>query len=236
MKAPTNVRNTLLMAFSQADMAAVAPALRRVQLPHDQVVLHPGDDVQSVYFPETAVLSVITTMRDGRRIETATIGFESAVGIVPALTGQPIFSQVVAQIPGEAVCLPASLLRSRAADSPALMQLMLRFVHSNINQAEQSAACNALHTVEARLSRWLLMTSDRVQGDTINLTQEYLAVMAGVQRTTVTAVCTDLKNAGAIKYARGRIQIVDRPALEKRACECYAINRDNFMRLGAKAA
>ena len=217
-------------------MAALSPSLRRVTLPHNQVVLHPGDEVQSVLFPETTVLSVITTMRDGRRIETATIGFESAVGIVPALTGQPIFSQVVAQIPGEALTLPASQLRSRVADHPALMQLMLKFVHSNINQAEQSTACNALHGVEARLARWLLMTSDRVQGDTIALTQEYLAVMVGVQRTTVTAACSDLKAAGVIHYTRGRIQIVDRPALEKRACECYAINRDNFMRLGAKAA
>src|ERR1700743_3482726 len=159
-KVPPIVRNVLLESFSRLDRAALAPSLRLVQLPHDQIVLHPGDEVQSVYFPETAVLSVITTMRDGRRVETATIGFESAVGIVPALTNQPIFSQVVAQIPGEALCLPASVLRARVADSPSMLQLMLRFVHSNINQAEQSAACNALHGVEARLSRWLLMTSD----------------------------------------------------------------------------
>ena len=232
----SSVRNILLTGFSEADMAALGPSLRTVQLPHNQIVLHPGDEVPRVYFPETAVLSVITTMRDGRRIETATIGFESAVGIVPALTNQSIFSQVVAQIPGEALCLPASSLRSRVAQSPGLLQLMLRFVHSNANQAEQSVACNALHGVEPRLSRWLLMTSDRVQGDTIALTQEYLAVMVGVQRTTVTATCADLRSAGLIQYKRGQIKIIDRPGLEKRACECYAINRDNFMRLAAKAA
>jgi CRP-like cAMP-binding protein len=115
--------------------------------------------------------------------------------------------------------------------SQPFMQLILRFAQSNASQADQSAACNALHNVTARLSRWLLMTDDRVGNDMVPLTQEYLAVMVGVQRTTVSAAAAELKASKLIRYVRGRIEIIDRPGLEHRACECYEVVHDAFSRL-----
>ncbi len=227
-------RNTLLSALSKADFAALEESMRVLQFKQNQIVFQPGAQADAVHFPNSAVLSVITTMKDGKRVETATVGFESAVGIVPALSHQPVFSQVVAQVAGESVCIPASAFRRRVLESPDLMQLILRSVQSNTDQAEQSVACNALHQVDARLARWLLMTSDRVGGDVVKLTQEYLAVMVGVQRTTVTAACQDFKALGILKYSRGQITILDRAALERRACECYAVNRDTFARLAGR--
>jgi CRP-like cAMP-binding protein len=229
-------RNSLLSALPKKDLEAFEAHLRVVNLAHNQILYQSGDKAETIYFPNTAVLSVITTMTDGRRIETATVGFESAVGVLPALSREPIFSQVVSQVGGEAVVMPSSALRSRVEQSPGLMQLILRFVNANMDQAAQSVACNALHQVDARLARWLLMTQDRTQGDEVPLTQEYLAVMCGVQRTTVTAACRDLKAAKLIKYARGRITIMDRAGLEQRACECYAANRESFERLCATVA
>ena len=190
-----------------------------------------GSPVEAVYFPSNAVLSIVTDMRDGRSVETATVGFESAVGLLPALGEQSSSSAVFAQIGGAAISIPAKALRERASVSPALLKLILRFAQSNASQAEQSVACNALHNVPARLARWLLMTDDRIGNDTVPLTQEYLAVMVGVQRTTVSAAAAELKLAKLIRYVRGQIEIIDRPGLERRACECYAVMHEDFSRL-----
>ena len=155
--------------------------------------------------------------------------------MLPALGDLPAPSSIFAQIGGAAISIPAEALRRRATVSQPFMQLTLRFAQSNASQADQSVACNALHNVAARLSRWLLMTEDRVGNDMVPLTQEYLAVMVGVQRTTVSAAAAELKAAKLIRYVRGRIEIIDRPGLEKRACECYEVVHDAFARLGGRA-
>ncbi len=206
--------------------------MRELTLPAGQVLYAVGDVVDAVHFPSTAVLSVVTNMRDGRSVETATVGFESAVGLLSGLGDLPAPSSIFAQIGGAAISVSSEALRQRAAQSPAFMRLILRFAQSNASQSDQSVACNALHNVSARLARWLLMTDDRVGNDTVPLTQEYLAVMVGVQRTTVSAAAAELKAANLIRYVRGRIEIIDRPGLERRACECYGVIHEAFARLG----
>jgi CRP-like cAMP-binding protein len=225
-------RNYLLRALSADDLTALIPVMRELTLPAGQVLYAVGGPVEAVHFPSTAVLSVVTRMRDGRSVETATVGFESAVGLLPGLGHLPAPSGIFAQIGGAAISIPAAALRQRAIASPQFMQMVLRFAQSNASQADQSVACNALHNVVARLARWLLMTDDRVGNNMVPLTQEYLAVMVGVQRTTVSAAAAELKAAGLIRYVRGRIEIIDRPGLEDRACECYAVIHDVFSRLG----
>jgi CRP-like cAMP-binding protein len=224
-------RNYLLRALEADDLAAIGPSMRELSLPAAQFLYAAGEPVDVVHFPSTAVLSIVTSMRDRRSVETATVGFESAVGLLPALAQQPAPSSIFAQIGGSAIGIPAEVLRDRASASPALMRLVLRFAQSNASQAEQSVACNALHNVAARLARWLLMTDDRVGNHMVPLTQEYLAIMVGVQRTTVSAAAAELKAAKLIRYVRGRIEIIDRPGLEQRACECYAVSHEAFGRL-----
>jgi len=228
-------RNYLLRALPAEDLTALIPAMRELSLPAGQVLYAAGAPVEAVHFPSTAVLSVVTRMRDGRSVETATVGFESAVGLLPALGALPAPSSIFAQIGGAAISVPAEALRHRAIVSPPFMQLILRFSQSNASQADQSVACNALHNVAARLSRWLLMTDDRVGNDMVPLTQEYLAVMVGVQRTTVSAAAAELKASKLIRYVRGRIEIIDRPGLEHRACECYEVAHEAFSRLAGPA-
>jgi CRP-like cAMP-binding protein len=224
-------RNYLLRALAADDLAAISPSMRELSLPTAQVLYAAGDPVDVIHFPSTAVLSIVTCMRDGRSVETATVGFESAVGLLPALAQQPAPSSIFAQIGGSAIGIPAAVLRNRVSVSPTLMMLVLRFAQSNASQAEQSVACNALHNVAARLARWLLITDDRVGNHLVPLTQEYLAIMVGVQRTTVSAAAAELKTAELIRYVRGRIEIIDRAGLERRACECYAVNHEAFTRL-----
>jgi CRP-like cAMP-binding protein len=226
-------RNYFLRALAADDLAALISEMRELTLPAGQVLYAAGSIVDAVYFPSNAVLSLVTEMRDGHSVETATMGFESAVGLLPALSGDPVSSTVLAQIGGAAISISAPAFRRRVAESPDLIKLVLRFAQSNAAQADQSVACNALHSVAARLARWLLMTDDRIGNDTVPLTQEYLSVMVGVQRTTISAAAAELKAAKLIRYVRGRIEIIDRPGLQQRACECYSVMHENFAALRA---
>lgn len=205
--------------------------MREVTLPAGYPVYSRDAPIDAVYFPNTAVLSIVTKMRDGRRIESATVGLESAVGVLPALSDQPASSAVIAQIGGAAIRMEAEPLRQQAMTHPDLLKLLLRFAQANLAQAEQSAACNALHSVDARLAKWLLETNDRAGAKIVNLTQEYLSIMVGVQRTTVSAAAAEMRAAGVIRYNRGKIEILDIDALKLRACECYARSHDAFTRL-----
>jgi CRP-like cAMP-binding protein len=184
-----------------------------------------------VWFPTTAVLSVVTVMTDGRTVESDTVGRESAVGILAALGKAVSTSRTFTQIPGEAVRLPAVALRRQANESARLRTLLMRHALANLAQAHQSVACNALHDVGARISRWLLMSQDRTASDGVRLTQEYLAFMVGVQRTTVTRLLAELADDDIIAKHRGRIDILDRDRLEARVCECYATVQANLERL-----
>jgi CRP-like cAMP-binding protein len=219
------LRNLVLSNLNLSQFGVMSPFLTEVHLAAGQALYEPGDDVEAIYFPSDAVLSIVAVMRDGRSVEAATVGNESVVGVINALAGAPVHSRTFAQIGGSALKLPATRLRTLVGESPSLLKILLMHVQDSIAQAEQSVACNALHTASERLARWLLLSQDRVGSPMIPLTQEYLAVMLGVQRTTVTEVAKVLKAAGVISYRRGRIEITDRLALERASCECYVAPR-----------
>jgi len=221
-------RNYLLSALSQADLLALMPAISEVPLEQGQTLFEPGDSVQHVYFPSSAVLSVVTVMRNGSAVETSTVGQETGAPLLAALAGHTVQTRIFAQIGGGAIRLPAAALRARADGSPALRKLLLRHSVSTAFQAEQGVACHALHRAPARLARWLLMTQDRTGGASLPLTQEYMAIMTGVQRTTISAVANQLRAAGLIRFSRGNVKIIDRPGLEAAACECYGAVRAEF--------
>ena len=214
-------RNRLLNSLGARDRLALDPHLKLVALASGDVQFEPDRLVDRVYFPNTAVLSVVMVMADGRTVETDTIGFESAVGLIAALGSSMSVNRTFTQIPGTALALSASRLRQQVDASPPLRTLLLRHAQVNLAQAHQSVACNALHAVEQRLCRWLLASHDRTDRDAIELTQQFLATMVGVQRTTITQALRELTAAGLIKQGRGSIKILDRKGMMARTCECY---------------
>jgi CRP-like cAMP-binding protein len=229
--ADVTTRNWVLRALKPADRAALEGDLTPVALASGDVLFEPDYRVDWVYFPNTAVLSVITVMADGRTVESDTIGCESVVGVLAALGASVSTSRTLTQIPGLAMRLSASRLRAQADASGDLRRLLARHASANLAQAHQSVACNALHTVSQRLCRWLLMSQDRTANDVVELTQQYLAIMVGVQRTTITRALRDLTAAKLIRQGRGRVNILDRAGMEARACECYQAVQADLERL-----
>jgi CRP-like cAMP-binding protein len=226
-------RNFLLSALSRDDAAALIPHLREVSLSKGQVLFEPGSQVQQIHLPSSACISVTAVMEDGRLVETNTVGRESAAGLLDAISGEPAATRGFAQIAGGAMSLPASVYRNRMKESPSLLRLTLLHLRAATRQAETGLACNVVHSADSRLARWLLMTEDRTGGPSFDLTQEYLAVMTGVQRTTISQLAAALKRKGIIDYTRGYLTVRDRPALERSACECYAQMEAQFDALRA---
>ncbi len=228
--------NFLLSALDPTDLQALSPHLEEVSLSASQVLFEAGDLIDAVYFPGSACISIVTLMTDGKAVETSTVGRESGVGLLDALTQQPGRSRIFAQIGGSATRLPAEIFRQSLAESPTLLILTLLHARANAIQAEQGVACNIAHEVQGRLARWLLMTQDRVGAASFPLTQEYMAIMTGVQRSTVSVMAGNLKKAGVINYVRGQVVIKDRASLIKHACECYGVVSEEFeaLRAGAK--
>jgi CRP-like cAMP-binding protein len=228
-------RNFVLQAMSEADRSALKGEMHEISLISGEVLYEPDYPADWVYFPSTAVVSVITVMADGRMVESDTVGYESVVGVLAALGASVSITRTFTQIPGTATRISASALRRQADASSGLRRLLVRHSQANLAQAHQSVACNALHTVGQRLCRWLLMSQDRTASDTVQLTQQYLATMVGVQRTTVTQALSELTGAGLIRQGRGRIEIFNRAGLEARTCECYQAVRTNLERLIGRA-
>jgi len=223
--------NSLLDNLAATDFALIEPYLSEKFIERDATIHDPGDRIDTIYFPSGAVLSVITLMEDGRGVESSTIGRESAHGLLSAFGTHKAHNRVICQIPGHSLFLPVGRLREATAKSVSLIDALIRHAQGNAAQVEQSVACNALHAVEERLCRWILMSADRGDGRIVSLTQEYLAIMLGVQRTTVTSAARTLQAAGLITYARGTIEIVNRKGLEEAVCECYGVVRQKFSAL-----
>ncbi|THD58795.1 Crp/Fnr family transcriptional regulator [Phenylobacterium sp.] len=221
-------RNFLLRALQAEDAAHLTPLLREISLSRGQPLFEPGDTIETLYFPSSACISVVTVMRDGRQIETATIGRESAAALLDAVTGQPTASRIFVQVGGSALALPAQVYRQRMSASLPLVELTLRHARASAQQAELGVGCNLAHPADGRMARWLLMTQDRVGDRILPLTQDYLSVMTGVQRTTVSLMANALKTAGVIDYSRGQLTILDREGLIARACECYPVSERQF--------
>jgi CRP-like cAMP-binding protein len=227
------LQNEMLAALSPSDLGRLHPYLVTFSAPSGRTLFRAGDLVEHVYFPSSAVLSVVTPMADGREVESQTVGRESGVGLAGAMSGLPAANRVFAQVAGEVIRIPAMILRRQARESGTLMDAILRHMDLANSQSEQAAACNALHDAQSRLAKWLLMTQDRVRGDVLPLTQEYLAAMLGIQRTSVSMIAATMKADTVIKYTRGRICISDREKLEDLACECYAASQARLAEVGA---
>ena len=213
--------NQLLAALPREHFNLVAPHLSSATLPQNTVLLEAGEEVDHIYFPHNGMLSLLVVMRDGKAIETATVGREGAVGAMAGLSLYKSLVRVVVQLPLTTTKISSSNFRKVIAGSEPLRMMCIQYNEVLLTQARVTAACNALHPVEARFARWLLQSADRADNDTVALTQELLAEMLGVRRTSVTEVAGKLQAEGMISYSRGVIKITDRTALERVSCECY---------------
>jgi len=224
-------QNRLLELLSKSDLDRIRPHLQQVPLNYRFELYRAGKPIPFVYFPVAGVASVVTTMADGSAAEVGTIGNEGIVGL-PIILGDTVApSEVYVQVPGMALRMPAGLLREAIDSSSTMRTVMLHYVHALFNQIAQSAACNSFHTIEQRCCRWLLMTHDRVQSNQFALTQEFLGMMLGARRTSITLAASHLKRQHLIRYSRGHVTVIDRPGLEQHSCECYAVSRREFDRL-----
>ena len=217
---PKTFANLFLAALPQKELKVLQPDLRLVEFPRGTVLNEPGEQIEDVLFIESGMISLLAAMSDGAAIENATLGRESVLGVLGVLGSHRASTRVVVQIPVRGWRMHATDFRAATDESRHLRQLALRSSELLMAQVQQTAACNALHSAERRLCRWILQVRDRIDSDTIELTQDFLAQMLAVRRPTVTLIAQGLQNAGLISYRRGRIQILDRAGLERQACEC----------------
>jgi CRP-like cAMP-binding protein len=213
--------NHLLASLPAADFELIRPHLRSVVLEHEFVLARAGDVIPRVYFPHTGVISLVVSLSEGEMVEVAMIGRDSIFGASMVRDGAISLNDAMVQLPGSAFTLELAYFRAVAEQSLAFRETLVRHEQVLLIQAQQSAACNAYHTVEARLSRWLLRMHDLFDSETLPLTQGFLAQMIGVRRNSVSLVANTLQQAGLIRYRRGHIEITNLEGLEETACECY---------------
>jgi CRP-like cAMP-binding protein len=223
--------NRLLATLPHEDAERLQSQLTPVPLALGDVLYEPDRPMAYLYFPTTAVVSLIYTMVDGTTAEMGLVGNEGVVGIALFMGGDTTPNRAIVQVAGEAFRLRAPTLRAEFLRAGAVQLALLRYTQALITQISQTAVCNRLHAIEQRLCRWLLLTRDRVPSDAIQMTQEFIAHMLGVRREGVTLAARDLQEAGLIRYVRGHITILDRPGLEATACECYRVVKAEFTRL-----
>ncbi len=235
-KAADPPANRLLSLLLPRDYGRLRPHLQRIPLEYRQSLYRARKPIGFVYFIETGVGSLVNTIANGDAAEVGTIGNEGMVGLPIVFGDDRAPLSVYVQVPGEGLRMKAALFQKELARSASMQAVMLLYAHAFFNQVAQSAACNHFHTIEQRSCRWLLMTHDRMHSDEFLLTQEFLAMMLGVQRTGVTAAAGALQRAGLIRYMRGNVTMLDRRGLMARSCECYGVSKREFDRLlGARA-
>ncbi|HEX5685886.1 MAG TPA: Crp/Fnr family transcriptional regulator [Ideonella sp.] len=232
MNSQTSPRqNRLLAALPEAEWRRWLPQLEWVSLPLGQVIYESGRPLSHVYFPTTAIVSLLYVMEDGASAEIAVVGNEGIVGISLFMGGESTPSRAVVQSAGEGFRLKASSMKEEFNRAGPVMHLLLRYTQALITQMAQTAVCNRHHTLDQQLCRWLLLSLDRLEGTELVMTQELIANMLGVRREGVTEAALKLQKLGLISYARGRIQLLDRAGLEARTCECYEVVRKEYARL-----
>lgn len=214
--------NLLLASLPKEPLAALLAHLKQRDLDLGTVLAHSGAKVTNVYFPLNSVISLVVELSSGQMIETAMVGNDGVVNAAPALDGKISLNKAIVQSAGQALKIKADQFEEIANKFISLRSLLIRHEQVVFAQAQQSAACNASHTVESRMCRWLLRIHDLVDSNKMNLTQEFLAQMLGVTRPSVSIVANTLQQAGLIKYRRGNIELLDAAGLEEGACECYA--------------
>ena len=233
---PIGETNRLLKLLPDEDYELLRPHLSRVDLEYRQSLCEASRPIEQVYFPLQGVASQVITMSNGASAEVGTIGNEGFVGLPVCLGDRVAPSSIYVQVPGTALRMDAGVFAVELERSRTLHRFMLRYVLVFLNHVAQSAACARLHRAPQRCCRWLLMTRDRMDSDDFLLTQEFLGMMLGVRRTTVTDVMGTLQKARLIRYRRGRVTILDRDGLLHRACECYGISKSEFDRLQGPAS
>lgn len=223
--------NQLLAALPDAELQRWLPQLEWVMMPLGHVLYESGKTLSHVYFPTTAIVSLLYVMENGASAEIAVVGYEGIVGVSLFMGGGSTPSRAVVQSAGEGFRLKAKDMKDEFNQGGPVLHLLLRYTQALITQMAQTAVCNRHHSLDQQLCRWLLLSLDRLQGNELVMTQELIANMLGVRREGVTEGAVKLQDAGLIRYTRGRITVLDRPGLEKRTCECYAVVKKEYDRL-----
>jgi CRP-like cAMP-binding protein len=224
-------QNHLLAALPVAEWERLRPHMEPRPMPLGNVLYEPGSAMRHVYFPTTSIVSLLYVMEDGSSAEIAIVGNEGIVGISLFMGGETTSSRAVVQSAGHAYRVPGKYLKDEFFRAGPFQRLLLRYTQALITQMGQTAVCNRHHSVEQQLCRWLLMSLDRLPSNELRMTQELIANMLGVRREGVTESAGKLQKLGLIHYNRGHIVVIDRPALEAHACECYEVVRREFARL-----
>lgn len=217
--------NRLLGALDEADRMAASPFLTREAMVSGHLFYEPGDTIQHLHFVESGVISIMTLLREGDAVECGMVGREGLLGAGPALAGLPTYTRAICQVSGSTLKIGLEDFLGLVATRPAFRHALFQYLEGLANQAQQSVACRAWHRAEARFCRWLVAACDQAGRDEIDLTQEFLAQMLAVQRTTVSQIAGEMQALGLIQQKRGRIAIIDRPGTEARACECLDASR-----------
>jgi CRP-like cAMP-binding protein len=228
---PTPKQNHLLAALPAEDYARLLPDLEPIAMPLGWAISEPGSHMEYVYFPTTSIVSLLYVMQSGASAEIAIAGNEGLVGISLIMGGESTPSRAVVQSAGNGYRINASILLREFALGGHLQHLALRYTQALITQMAQTAVCNRHHSLDQQLCRWLLLSLDRLSSNELNMTQELISNMLGVRREGVTEAAGHLQAAGLIHYSRGKIIVLDRPRLEQRVCECYAVVKKEFDRL-----
>ncbi len=229
-ESPDALKNQLLAALPMADQQRWLSQLEAVDMPLGQVLYESGGLQTHVYFPTTAIVSLLYVMESGSSAEIAVVGNDGVVGVALFMGGASTPSRAVVQSAGAGFRLTAEMIQEEFKRVP-VMHLLLRYTQALITQMSQTAVCNRHHSLDQQLCRWLLLSLDRLPGNELVMTQDLMANMLGVRREGVTACALKLQTAGLIRYARGRISVLDRPLLEQRTCECYAVVKREHDRL-----
>ncbi len=223
--------NQLLASMPESVWQRIGPYMEAVDLPLGQVLYESGAKMAHVYFPINAIVSLLYVMEDGSSAEIAVVGNEGVVGIALFMGGETTPSRAVVQSAGKGYRLRAADIKEEFNRSGPVLHLLLRYTQALITQMAQTAVCNRHHSLDQQLCRWLLLSLDRLSGNELVMTQELIANMLGVRREGVTGAALELQRIGLIKYARGHITVLDRPGLENRVCECYAVVKKEYDRL-----
>ena len=224
-------RNHLLAALPAAEWKRWEPQLEAIDLPLGEVLYESGASLRHVYFPTTAIVSLLYVMENGSSAEIAVVGNEGIVGVSLFMGGETTPSRAVVQSAGKGYRLKAQLMKNEFNRAGPVLHLLLRYTQALITQMAQTAVCNRHHSLDQQLCRWLLLSLDRLHSKELVMTQELIANMLGVRREGVTASAMKLQESGLIRYSRGRIKVLDRSGLEQRTCECYAVVKKEYDRL-----
>lgn len=223
--------NHLLESLPETEWLRWKPVLELVELPLGRVLYESGSQLSHVYFPTTAIVSLLYVMENGASAEIAVVGNEGIVGVSLFMGGETTPSRAVVQSAGQGFRLSAERLKAEFNLAGPVLHLLLRYTQALLTQMAQTAVCNRHHSLDQQLCRWLLLSLDRLSGNELVMTQELIANMLGVRREGVTEGALKLQRAGLIRYSRGHITVLDRPGLEKRSCECYAVVKKEYDRL-----